>query len=46
MHFLHIAFNGKLTIREDIPNVSGYNRLISLEKLYHLRLSQPDSFVI
>src|SRR5688500_14252391 len=46
MHFLHIALFGQLSLRKNIANVPRYNRLISLEKLHHLRLGQPDCVLL
>jgi hypothetical protein len=42
MDFLHIAFFLQFPVLEDIPEMAGDNRLISLEKLHHLRLGEPD----
>ncbi|MDP3694618.1 MAG: hypothetical protein Q8R42_00720, partial [Desulfocapsaceae bacterium] len=42
MHFLHIVFFGQFSFLENIPNMAGYNRLISLEQFHHLGLAQPD----
>src|SRR5665811_1508985 len=42
MHFLHIAFFVQFPFFENIADMAGYNRLISLEKFHHLCLRQPD----
>jgi len=46
MHFLHSAFLIQFLLSEDIPQMPRDDRLIPLKQLRHLRLGQPDSFLL
>jgi hypothetical protein len=46
MHFLHSPFLIQFLLSEDIPQMPRDDRLIPLKQLRHLRLGQPDSFLL
>ena len=46
MQKMHIAFFLQFCFLKNIIDMSCYNRLIALKKVYHLCLSKPDRFIL